>query len=252
MEQLAKPITTCDTRRVACFCLIHGLWHDGSSWAPVAERLRSLGHDAVTPDLPFDDPAATYEERARPAVAALEEVDAPLVVVGHSVASAEAALVAVERDAALLVHVCPRFGSFGEPAGAPPVFRDGFPFPPRDAEGRMVWDTDAAIPAMYPRLPREVAMQLASRLRPGASAVGDYPLLRHPDVETALIYARDDEFFTTEWEVFVAREMLGVEPIEIPGGHFPMAEDPDALGDLLDKLARSIRPANDPAGPPPG
>jgi pimeloyl-ACP methyl ester carboxylesterase len=29
-----------------------------------------------------------------------------------------------------------------------------------------------------------------------------------------------------------------VEPIEIPGGHFPMVEDPKALADLLDRLAR--------------
>jgi pimeloyl-ACP methyl ester carboxylesterase len=213
----------------------------------VVERLRALGHDAVTPDLPFDDPTASYDDRARPALTALAGVEAPIVVVGHSVASAEAALVAVERDVALLVHLCPRFGSFGASADAPPVFRDGFPFPSRDAEGRMVWDTDAAISAMYPRLPREVAVQTAKRLRPGASAVGDYPLLEHPDVETALIYARDDEFFTAEWEVFVAHELLGIEPIEIPGGHFPMLEDPDALADVLDQLARSLPPAKESA-----
>jgi hypothetical protein len=35
----------------------------------------------------------------------------------------------------------------------------------------------------------------------------------------------------------MAREVLGLEPIEIPGGHFPMAEDPAALGDLLASLA---------------
>jgi hypothetical protein len=32
---------------------------------------------------------------------------------------------------------------------------------------------------------------------------------------------------------------LGIQPIEIPGGHFPMAEDPKALADLLDRLARN-------------
>ena len=36
----------------------------------------------------------------------------------------------------------------------------------------------------------------------------------------------------------MARELLGVEPIEIPGGHFPMLEDPEALAELLDRLAR--------------
>ena len=91
---------------------------------------------------------------------------------------------------------------------------------------------------MYPRLPREQGRRLAQHLRPGASAVGAYPLDRHPDVPTALIYATDDEFFAPEWERFVAHDLLGVEPIEIAGGHFPMLEDPDALAALLVRLLR--------------
>ena len=67
---------------------------------------------------------------------------------------------------------------------------------------------------------------------------GEYPLRDHPDVPTALVYAADDELFEPAWDRFMARELLGIEPIEIPGGHFPMIEDPDALGDLLDRLAR--------------
>jgi pimeloyl-ACP methyl ester carboxylesterase len=63
------------------------------------------------------------------------------------------------------------------------------------------------------------------------------PLAEHPDVATTRIYTSDDEFFTPEWERFVARELLAIEPIEIPGGHFPMIEDPDALAQLLDSLA---------------
>jgi pimeloyl-ACP methyl ester carboxylesterase len=225
---------------VATFCLIHGNWHDGSCWAPLVERLRSRGHDAIAPDLPFDDAAATYEERARPALMALARMEEPTIVVAHSVASAEAALVAAERRPALLVYLCPRFGSFAARSDAPAIFRDGFPFPPRDAEGRMVWDPDAAIAAMYPRLPAETGSRLANRLRPGASPIGNYPLAEHPDVATALIYASDDEFLTPEWERFVAREMLGIEPIEVPGGHFPMIEDPEALAELLAALADSV------------
>ena len=47
---------------------------------------------------------------------------------------------------------------------------------------------------------------------------------------TALIYAADDEFFEPAFERFVARELLGIDAIEIPGGHFAMAEDPTAPG----------------------
>ncbi len=191
--------------------------------------------------MPFDDPHADYEARARPALEALDGVADPVVVVGHSIGSAEAALVAEARRPVLLVYVCPRFGSFAIPPGAPDRFREGFPFPPKAADGRSVWAPAAAIEVMYPRLPRETGRELARHLRPGASAVGAYPLDRHPDVPTALIYATDDEFFTPEWERFVARELLGIEPIEISGGHFPMAEDPDGLADLLHRLDRTGR-----------
>jgi pimeloyl-ACP methyl ester carboxylesterase len=226
---------------VATFCLIHGNWHDGSCWNALADPLRLLGHEAIAPDLPYDDPAATHEERARPAIAALAGIDDPVVIVGHSIGSAAAVLVAAARTPSLLVYLCPRFGSFPVPAEAPPVFREGFPFPAVDAEGRMVWEPDAAIAAMYPRVPRATARQLASRLQPAAAAVGDYPLEAHPDVPTALIYTADDEFFTPEWQCYVARDLLGIEPIEIPGGHFPMVEDPAGLARLLDALAGADR-----------
>jgi len=53
-----------------------------------------------------------------------------------------------------------------------------------------------------------------------------------------LIYSTDSEIFAPGWERFMARELLGIEPIAIAGGHFPMVEDPAALADLLDRLAR--------------
>ena len=53
---------------MATFLLIHGQWHDGESWEPVAGLLRARGHATLAPDLPFDDPAAGYEDRARPAL----------------------------------------------------------------------------------------------------------------------------------------------------------------------------------------
>jgi pimeloyl-ACP methyl ester carboxylesterase len=217
-------------------CLIHGNWHDGASWTPLVARLEARGYAVVAPNLPFDDPDATYQQRAQPALDAVEGTAEPVVIVGHSVGSAEAALVASQRPTRLLVYLCPRFGSFPVPADAPSVFRDGFPFPAKDAEGRFVWQPEDAIAAMYPRLPQETASELASRLRPGAFAAGEYPLTTHPACPTALIYTSEDEFFNPEWERFVARQVLGVEPIELPGGHFPMQEHPDTLADALDHL----------------
>ncbi len=221
---------------MATFCLLHGDWHDGSCWDPLVGPLHARGHEALAPDLPYDDPAAGFEARVRPALAALEGASNP-VIVGHSASSGYAAFVAEATPGSLLVHLCPRLGPFPPPAGAPDTFHRDFPFPTKNAAGATVWDPEAAVEAMYRRLPPETARMLAGRLRPGAPAP-EFPLPGHPDVPTAFVYATDDEIFEPAWERFMAREVLDVEPIEIPGGHFPMVEDPDALAALLDRLAR--------------
>jgi pimeloyl-ACP methyl ester carboxylesterase len=231
---------------MATFGLLHGSWHDGSCWAPLVDELVARGHEAVAPDLPYGDPQAGYEQRIAPAMQALEGVSGPLVVVGHSVSSGYAALVAAARPGSLLVHLCPRLGPFPPPPDAPPAFREGFPFPPRNEEGATVWEPDAAIEAMYPRLDPDTARALAQRLLPATSPPDEYPLPGHPDVPTVLVYATDDEFFEPAWERFMARELLGIEPIEISGGHFPMVEDPAGLADLLDRLAHEREAAPEP------
>jgi pimeloyl-ACP methyl ester carboxylesterase len=223
---------------VATFELLHGAWHEPSCWELLIPELQSRGHDVIAPLLPLDDPAAGFSDRARPALDALADVTGPVVVVGHSMSSPLAALVANEREGALLVHLCPRLGGFAEPPGAPQTFRAGVPFPEPGPDGRTVWDPEVAIASLYGRLPEDVARGLADLRVPMAMPAGDFPLAAgHPDVPTVLIYATEDEIFEPEWERFMARELLGIEPIEIPGGHFPMIEDPAGLAELLDSLA---------------
>jgi pimeloyl-ACP methyl ester carboxylesterase len=223
---------------VATFCLIHGAWHEPSCWDELTPRLKERGHAVVVPDLPLQDAEAGFDERIRPALEALEGVAGPLVIVGHSQGTAYSSLVAAARPDALLVHLCPRLGGFEPPAGAPEMFRQGVPFPETRPDGTSVWDEEVAVEALYGRVPPPRAEMLAGRLRPMAMPSGDYPLAAHPDNKTVLIYAARDELFEPDWERFMAHELLGVEPIETPGGHFPMAEDPEALATLLDRVAR--------------
>ena len=69
------------------FCLLHGDWHDGSCWQPLVGALRARGHEAVAPDMPYDDPDTGFEQRIEPALRALASVSGPVLVVGHSVSS---------------------------------------------------------------------------------------------------------------------------------------------------------------------
>jgi len=217
---------------VTTFCLVHGAWHDGACWDPLTEALRAAGHDVVAPDLPFHDPATTFAQRIEPALRAIEGLADPLVVVGHSMGAGYAPSIAASRAGSLLVHLCPGLGPL----------REGFPWPPSRADGTSAWERDAAIEALYPRLAPEAARRLADHLRPMAPAAGGRPRARPPRPATAVVIAIDDELFDPSSERAAARERFGVDAIEIPGGHFPMAEDPVALAVLLDRFAREAAP----------
>src|SRR4051794_7107039 len=200
------------------------------------------GHVVAIPDLPLHDPEVGFEERIRPALEAIDGVHGPLAIVGHSQGTAYSSLVAAVNPDSLLVHLCPRLGGFEPPPGGPDPFRPGVPFPETGADGTSVWEEDVAIDALYRRVPAPRAAILAGRLRPMAMPQADYPLAAHPDNRTVLIYAAEDELFDPDWERFMARELLGIEPIEIPTGHFPMAEDPAGLAELLGRLAAQPLP----------
>jgi pimeloyl-ACP methyl ester carboxylesterase len=224
---------------VATFCLIHGAWHEPSCWDELTPRLKERGNQVVVPDLPLQDPEAGFVQRIGPTLDAVDGVEGPLVIVGHSQGTAYSTLVAAARPDALLIHLCPRLGGFEPPPGAPEMFRQGIPFPETRPDGLSIWDEEVAIQALYGRVPSPRAGMLAGRLRPMAMPEEEYPLDRPPGNRAVLIYAADDELFEPAWERFMAGEVLGVEPIEIPGGHFPMAEDPEALAELLDRVARA-------------
>ena len=216
---------------------MHGAWHEPSCWDELTPRLLKRGHQVVIPDLPLQDPEAGFDVRIKPAVDAVEGVDGPLVIVGHSQGTAYSSLLAAATPEAVLVHLCPRLGGFEPPRDAPAPFREGIPFPETRPDGTTIWDEEVALEALYGRVPPPRDSMLAGRLRPMAMPQGQYPLRAHPDNPTVLIYAAADELFEPEWERFMARELLGVEPIEIPTGHFPMAEDPEGLAEVLDRVA---------------
>jgi pimeloyl-ACP methyl ester carboxylesterase len=209
---------------VAAFCLLHGAWHDGACWDGVALALRARGHVAVAPDLPFHDPSADVARRVAPAIDALDGVQGPVVVVGHSMGCAYAPAVAAARPWSLRVDVCPGLGTL----------RPGFPWPAAGPDGMSAWDPDAAIAALYGRLPAGVARALAARLRPMAPAPDGYPTAARP--AAVIVLAADDELFALEGERAAARALRAGPVIELPAGHMPMVEDPAGLAAALDLL----------------
>ncbi|MEO6827667.1 MAG: alpha/beta fold hydrolase [Microbacteriaceae bacterium] len=71
------------------FVLVHGSWHDGGHWAPVAARLTELGHAAHTPTVAGHgkgvDKAVTHDDCVASVVDYILQHDlAEIVLLGHS------------------------------------------------------------------------------------------------------------------------------------------------------------------------
>ena len=64
------------------------------------------------------------------------------------------------------------------------------------------------------------------------------PLRAWPTVPAAYIACCDDRTITHGWQRKAARELLGVEPIELPGGHCPHVSRPEALADALEGMEK--------------
>ena len=186
--------------------------------------------------LPLERVDAGFGDYAEVVLDGLRGLDAP-VLVGHSMSSAVIALVAARRAVRQLVYLCPAMAGFRSPPGEPPYARAGYRPPPVDAQNRSWWPRQRAVTELYGRLDPLLAEELAARLRPQPRAVFEAPcpLEQSPDVPSALLYTRDDELFDGAWSRWIARAMLGVEAIELPGGHFPMLEHPSLLADALER-----------------
>jgi pimeloyl-ACP methyl ester carboxylesterase len=226
---------------VSIFALVHGGWHGPWCWERVIGPLEAHGHRVVTPDLPSEDPTLGLEAYADSIETALGDSE-DVVLVPHSLGSLVGPVVARRRPLTALVYLCgliPEPGkSFGEQLGAEtqPVllFEGGREV---DDEGCSHWpDREAARRFMYPDLDPDDADWAFDRLRPQGQKSQGEPSPDSPDLRVESIVGTSDRVVSPEWSRRVARDRLGVEPIEIPTGHFPMITHPELLADELAKL----------------
>jgi pimeloyl-ACP methyl ester carboxylesterase len=225
--------------------LVHGSYAGAWVWDLVRPKLERRGHRVTTVDLPVSDPLAGAAAYARAIVDATDWGEPP-VLVGHSMSGLVVPLVAAERPVRSLIFVAAMLARPGmsamEQRQAEPI--DGTT-PPTTAQwtdlGEGVWSVgpDTATELFWQDAPPDVAAWAVARLRPQAYLVmtETSPLAAWPAVPSAYIACRDDRATNPEWERRVARERLGVEAVELDGGHSPMLSRPVELAAVLAGLA---------------
>jgi pimeloyl-ACP methyl ester carboxylesterase len=226
------------------FVLVHGAWHGAWCWELLAAELERRGERAVAVDLPVDDASADATAYAELTAEACEAAVAPVALVGHSLAGVVLPRVALRRPVERYLFVCgvvPMAGHsladlFGlEPLKAEPDMHAT----ETDELGRSFWpDPESAIAGLYHDCPRDLAERSYSRLRPQARSAPREPLPAEPlpRLEGGFVVCREDRMFSPDWQRAAARERLGMDPVELDGGHSPMLSRPSELADALISL----------------
>jgi pimeloyl-ACP methyl ester carboxylesterase len=232
---------------MSTFGLVHGAWHGAWCWERLIPELEARGHRAIAMDLPIEDASAGTARRAATVVDALAGADDDVIVVGHSAAGVTIPLVAAARPVRRLVFLCAQLREPGhttaELAGTittrPAVDMSAGMLTRED--GATVWtNEEVAIAAFYHDCSPADARWAFSRLRPQYSTMqGINPLAAWPATEYRAIYCVDDRVVSPDVPRLIVPRVLGVTPVELPGGHSPFLSRPSALADLLTEgLAR--------------
>lgn len=105
--------------------------------------------------------------------------------------------------------------------------------------GKDPMDDDVALEFLYHDCPADrIDWVLSTRVDFYAKRAMEEPcpLTAWPSIPSAYIVCSDDRTITPAWQRMAAREWLGVEPFELPGGHCPNVSRPGALAAALEKL----------------
>jgi len=229
---------------VATFVLVHGAWHGSWCWERVVAELEQRGHRALTVDLPIADPAAGVDEYVAAVADVLSAAGDDPVLVAHSMSGLIAPVVADRYPVSRVIFLGAILPSPGESLlmrlepegvlasdffGALEVGDDGTATFPAELAGE-VFFADCT--------PEDRAWAVAQLGRQAFTlAAGPSPLDAMPQVPSDYIVMADDACLSPAWCRQAARDRLGVEPHELPGGHSPFITRPAELADLLIALS---------------
>jgi pimeloyl-ACP methyl ester carboxylesterase len=214
------------------FVLIPGAGGNAGYWQLVEPLLQQAGYKSVAVSLP-NWPGATIADQADALVAAAA-AEPEVTLVAQSMGAFSAPLACDRLPVAELVLLNAMIPAPGETAGdwwgntgQAEALRSN-----DETEGR---DPDASFDPqthfLHDLSPDVLALLMSSGDDQPVDSLFQtpFPLASWPDVPTTVLAGRDDRFFPYEFQRRIARERLGLEAEQLPGGHLLALSQPEAL-----------------------
>ncbi len=224
------------------FALVHGAYHGAWCWDLLRKELERDGHSTSAVDLPCEDPDAGAERYAEVVVQAIPK-GADVVLVGHSLGGLTIPVVASMTPTQMTVYLCALVPVPGLSFDAQHV-EIGTGFHPAERpigheDGSSSWPAAGAIEVFYHDCDPRIATDAAAHLRRQFWRVTQEvtPLRESPAARSAYVLCSGDRMVSAVYGTSAARDVLGIAPIEIAGGHSPFLSRPRELADVLERVA---------------
>ena len=218
---------------MATFVLIPGAGGMAWYWHRVVPLIRRSGHEAIPIDLPGNDRHAGLAAYADIVISAIAK-RSDAVLVAQSLAGFTAPLVCALAPVRMLVFVNAMIPRPGETAGAW-WSATGADEAREQAAARGGYAAEFDVGTYFLHdVPQEV-LRTSPQPREEAEVVFGEPCRfdRWPDLPIHVLAGRDDRFFPIEFQRRVARERLGKEVEDIPGGHLVALSNAEGLTNCL-------------------
>jgi pimeloyl-ACP methyl ester carboxylesterase len=243
---------------MSLFCLVHGAFQGAWCWDLLIPYLEAQGHKTVAMDLPIEDDKASLSQFADVILQALPKTDNDIVLVGHSMAGTVIPLVAEVhrvRQLVFLTALIPypetsTLDQFSHDLDSDTLKslnyepKKSFKLEQFDDEphmfnpvsaGKDFSDEAVLVEFFYEDCQPDVMRWALSKTRSQQSMAYIFevnPLKTLPDVEYKYIVCTDDQIISPAWSRYAANKRLGVDAIEIPGGHCPHLSRPAHLASV--------------------
>jgi pimeloyl-ACP methyl ester carboxylesterase len=244
---------------MSLFCLVHGAFQGAWCWDLLIPYLEAQGHKTVAMDLPIEDASASLSQFADVVLQALPKTDDDIVLVGHSMAGTVIPLVAqahkirqlvflaalipypgistidqfyhnLDADSLKLLNYAPKeLSQLAQFADEPDMFNPV-------SVGRDFSDEAVLMEVFYNDCQPDIMRWALLKRRSQQSMAYIFevnPLKSLPNIECKYIVCTDDRIISPAWSRYAARKRLGVDAIELPGGHCPHLSRPADLALLL-------------------